>query len=304
MELDDNPGYGAEITGVKQSTKGQLFQISGVAHEIPNQDWQGKKGNLGVINAVEEEKICNLGEVSREFECGNSLLATDMATKTFPDHIQGIPKRMWLPQSTIPDFGGELREIGGGGLGFSKEISGESLILHKREPKIPQFPESAEKPISQNPLLCKPRIPTEDQSSQSTESRCSRKDEIKKGNSKDSRSNERLPGAMPTQTRLEVIPQSLPSNPSTKRADSTKDLSSWELLKQKANSGKIGNDEADVNPVQSRTEIEGREGILDPLFDEGGSPVFGNNARLEVVPQVSPSNLSTKSADSNKDRSL
>ncbi|KAL6957566.1 hypothetical protein U1Q18_027204 [Sarracenia purpurea var. burkii] len=253
MELDDNQGDDAEITGAKQSSKGQLFQCSGVAREIPNQDWQGKKGILGEFNAVAEGKCCNLGEDSRGLESGNSLLPTDMATKSFPNHKQGIPSRMGLPQSSIPDSDGVFREIGGGDLGFSKDITGESLTLHRGAPKIPQFQESAESPTSQNHLLCKPKIPAEEQSPQSTESGLSRKEENKKGNSKESRGNESLPVVMPTQTRLEVFPQSSPPNPSTKRAESTKDLSFWERLKQKEISAKLGNDEEDVHLVKSRT---------------------------------------------------
>ncbi|KAL6957422.1 hypothetical protein U1Q18_047015 [Sarracenia purpurea var. burkii] len=96
MELDDDLGYGAEITGVKKSAKSQPFQFMGVAREIPNQGWQGKNGNLGIINAIEEEeRICNLRKDSREDDHGSSLLVTDMATETNSIKQQEFPKRMW-----------------------------------------------------------------------------------------------------------------------------------------------------------------------------------------------------------------
>ncbi|KAL7003285.1 hypothetical protein U1Q18_004444 [Sarracenia purpurea var. burkii] len=183
--------------------------------------------------------------ISREVNRDNSFLATDMANQIISNLLQGIPKRMWLPQSISSDVGGELREIGGGGLGSSQEISGESFNFHEGAPKIPQILESVEKSTSQNSFLCKFRIPIKDQPSQSTKSKNPRKDENKEGSNKDSMGKERVPGAVSTQTRLEVIPQSSPSNPSTKCADSNKDLSFWELLKQNISSEKKGNDDED-----------------------------------------------------------
>ncbi|KAL6988017.1 hypothetical protein U1Q18_013763 [Sarracenia purpurea var. burkii] len=93
MELDDDLGYGVEITGMKQSAKSQPLQFTGGAREIPNQGWQGENGNLGIIKAIEEEeRICNRGKDSREDDHGSPLLATDMATETNSNKQQDLPK--------------------------------------------------------------------------------------------------------------------------------------------------------------------------------------------------------------------
>ncbi|KAL7003286.1 hypothetical protein U1Q18_004445 [Sarracenia purpurea var. burkii] len=135
--------------------------------------------------------------ISREVDHDNSFLGTDMENQTISNLRQGIPKRMWLPQSISSDVGGELREIGGGGSALLKKFLGKALISRKERPKSPKFWNC------RNP----------------------QKDENKEGNSKYSMGKEHV-------------------------------------------------------PVLTQKEIKEKEGNSDPLFDEGGSPVFGNLVHL------------------------
>ncbi|KAL6996795.1 hypothetical protein U1Q18_006923 [Sarracenia purpurea var. burkii] len=270
MELDDDVGYGAEITGMKKSAKSQPHQFTGVTREIPNQGWQGEHGNLGTINAIEEEeRICNRGKDSGEDDRGSPLLATpetDMATETNSNKQQDLAKQMWPPQSTNAVVGEEPREI------------------RERLPGV--------KP-TQTHLKTNPKISLSNPATRGA-------DPIRKGNDEEDvlrvqtqtdferREANPIPllteddsptfGNMP---RLEEIPQISPSSPSTKSSESNKDpRSSWKPLKHKASNGKDGKNEEDVNKIQPRENFERGEGNLALPLNDGESPNFSNHASL------------------------